>query len=205
MDTYADQAASLMEEHFGTEWGEARGAYFRTSGLPFAKQLELLYPGNQRINAVSARFENWKGGYLATVELSDVVSDLLHAWRGQGFLVAISSNNLQHYVEQLARDWPVDYALGYRPDTNFSKGEDHFAALERRFSMTRDRFLFTGDSPNDARIARASGVEFRALLTSAFSPADFLAISPEIKCLNHLGELIASLRGEAGIDDESVA
>lgn len=201
MEDYADQAASLMNRHFGTEWDEARRSYFRTSGLPFEKQLLLLYPDRSETDAVAAQFEDWKDGYLDAVDLPDAVADLLHAWRGQGYRIAISSNNLVRYVERLARDWPVDHALGYCPENNFGKGEDHFAALEQHFDMARERFLFTGDSPNDARIARASRVEFRALLTSAFAPEDFLAIDPEIRILNHLGELLATLPEQAAVKE----
>ena len=93
----------------------------------------------------------------------------------------------------MARDWAVDCALGYRPHDNFGKGEAHFAALEQRFALPRGRFVFTGDSPNDARIARRSGVDFRALITSAFSPGDFRAVDPAIRIINDLNELSGSL------------
>jgi phosphoglycolate phosphatase-like HAD superfamily hydrolase len=100
---------------------------------------------------------------------------------------------MEHYVERLARDWPVDCALGYRPSDRFGKGEDHFRALEARFGLPRDRFVFTGDSPNDARIARAAGVPFRALLTDAFAVQDFLAVDPQIVILSRLEELGGTL------------
>ncbi len=193
MDDYADRAATLMEQNFGTPWAAARRDYFRTSGLPFEKQLRLLYPDRSDTDAVAAAFEHWKDAYLLGVALPANVAALFGEWRAAGFRIAISSNNLEVYVTRMARDWPVDFALGYRPADNFGKGEDHFAALEQRFGVPRSRFLFTGDSPNDARIALAAGVEFRGILTEAFVPQDFIAVDPGIRLLDSLEQLLGSL------------
>lgn len=188
MDDYADMAAQLMETHFGTPRQQARSDYFATSGLPFEQQLRQLYPARpaQQTGAVAEAFETWKDGYLAAVSLPDAVAALFAQWRAEGFKIAISSNNMEVYVDRLARDWPVDHALGYRPQDGFGKGEAHFAALEARLDTPRSQFLFTGDSPNDARIAAACGVAFRALLTGAFVAGDFRRIDPDIVLLTSL-------------------
>lgn len=192
MEDYADRAAELMMEAFGTPFAEARKSYFATSGLPFERQLRQLYPG-QDTDPVAERFEAWKDGYLTGIAISPEVAGLLQGWQAQGYLVAISSNNLEVYVERLARDWPVDCALGYRApsagDPGFAKGEPHFRALEQRFGIDRSAFLFTGDSPNDAHIARAAGVRFRALLTDAFVQADFERAVSGTRTLSSLAEL----------------
>lgn len=192
MDDYADRAAQLMEEAFGTPFDEARRSYFATSGLPFERQLRQLYPG-QDTDPVAERFEQWKDGYLTGIAIAPETTALLQGWRDAGFLIAISSNNLECYVERLARDWPVDCALGYRAasagDPGFAKGEAHFRTLEARFGVPRAAFLFTGDSPNDAHIAAAAGVRFRAILTDAFSQEDFERAVPGTRTLASLEEL----------------
>lgn len=192
MEDYADRAAELMAEAFGTPWADARRAYFATSGLPFERQLRQLYPGRET-DPVAERFEAWKDGYLSGITLSATNAGLLEEWRSQGLLIAISSNNLETYVDRLAKDWPVDCALGYRPsqpgDTGFAKGEAHFLALEDRFGIGRSQFLFTGDSPNDAHIAAAAGVRFCALLTEAFGVDDFEQAVPGTKTLSSLAEV----------------
>jgi phosphoglycolate phosphatase-like HAD superfamily hydrolase len=192
MEDYADRAAQFMEESFGTPFAEARRSYFATSGLPFEKQLRQLYPG-QDTDPVAQRFEDWKDGYLTGIAIADDISALLQRWRDSGLLVVISSNNLEQYVERLARDWPVDCALGYRApsagDPGFAKGEPHFTAIEARFGIDRSAFLFTGDSPNDAHIAAAARVRFRALLTDAFGPEDFERAVPGTRTLTSLAEL----------------
>jgi len=193
MEDYADQAASLMEAHLATPWHDARRDYFRTSGLPFQKQLRQLYPDRDDTDSVAERFEQWKDGYLRAIALPAPVERLFGEWRDRGFRIAISSNNMQAYVDRLAQDWPVDFALGFRPEDGFAKGEDHFRTLEARFGFGRERMVFTGDSPNDARIARDTGVAFRALLTTAFRPEDFRAVDPAIVLLDGLDQLVATL------------
>lgn len=192
MEDYADRAAQLMEESFGTPFALARRSYFATSGLPFEKQLRQLYPG-QDTDPVAQRFEDWKDGYLTGIAIAPDTAALLQRWRDSGLLVVISSNNLEQYVERLASDWPVDCALGYRApsmdDPGFAKGEPHFGAIEERFGVDRSAFLFTGDSPNDAHIAAAARVRFRALLTDAFGPEDFERAVPGTRTLMNLADL----------------
>lgn len=193
MEDYADQAARLMEAAFGTPFAAARQDYFRTSGLPFSRQLRLLHPERPEIEteSVAERFEAWKDGYLLGITLTGTIATLFEAWRASGHLIAVSSNNMQRYVSRIAQDWPVDCALGYRPDDGFAKGEQHFAELERQFGLPRAAMLFTGDSPNDARLAKASGVAFRALLTPAFTRADFIAVDPEVIIIDSLDQVLA--------------
>ncbi|HQS69470.1 MAG: hypothetical protein B7Y36_05905 [Novosphingobium sp. 28-62-57] len=192
MEDYADKAAELMAQAFGTPLADARRAYFATSGLPFERQLRQLYPGAQT-DPVAEQFEAWKDGYLTGIALPAATAELLADWRAQGLKVAISSNNLEAYVDRLSEDWPVDCALGYRArtseDPGFAKGEAHFLALENRFGINRAHFLFTGDSPNDAHIAAAAGVRFCALLTKAFTMDDFEQAVPGTKTLSSLAEL----------------
>ena len=193
MGDYADKAAALICDHHGTPKAEARRRYFETSGVPFEQQLEQMFPGAPCNTKVAQMFEGWKDGYLANVTLSSETEQLLRGWRNAGYRIAISSNNLEPYVQRLARCWPVDVALGYRPQDGFSKGESHFQKLEEHFGFPRQQMLFIGDSLNDARIATQSKVPFLALLTREFAEADFIQYSPGVKCIAQLRGLNASL------------
>ncbi len=186
MGDYGDQAARLMYQHYGTEKAQARANYFRTSGLPFHQQLKILYPDADSTESVAQAFEDWKDGYLLNIELPAIVGALFQKWRASGLRIAISSNNGEDYVTRMARDWPVDAALGYRQCDGFAKGETHFEALERQFNISRTDMLFTGDSPNDLRIALRCGVKFQALLTPEFTTEDFKAIVENVVLLNSL-------------------
>lgn len=196
MDDYADFAAKLMERHFGTPFAQARRDYFRTSGLPFEQQLRQLYPANSATDAIAQRFEAWKEDYLRNIDLPAETTAQLQAWRREGYGIAISSNNLETYVERVARDWPVDIALGFRAGDGqtppFAKGEAHFRLLERRFGVSREAFLFIGDSPNDARIAKMGRVPFRALLTGHFTAADFESLVPGTRTITRIAEIVTA-------------
>jgi phosphoglycolate phosphatase-like HAD superfamily hydrolase len=189
MGDYGDKAAALMQAHFGTDFAQARADYFRTSGLPFNQQLNILYPDNSTTDAVAKAFEDWKDGYLLNIKLPKPIAALFTRWRADGLKIVISSNNGEHYVERIARHWPVDAALGYRQSDGFAKGEAHFVRLEAQFDIARSAILFTGDSPNDARIAQKCGVAFCALLTPEFTPADFQAVDADVKLLKNIAAL----------------
>lgn len=193
MGDYADKAAALISEYYGTPRAEARRRYFETSGLPFNQQLELMFPGETCNTKVAQMFESWKDGYLLNVNLSPETERLLRGWRNAGFRLAISSNNLETFVRRLATSWPVDAALGYRSKDDFGKGEPHFQKLEEHFGLSRQQMLFIGDSPNDARIAAQSKVPFLALLTDEFTETDFTRYSPGVKCIARLSDLNTSL------------
>jgi phosphoglycolate phosphatase-like HAD superfamily hydrolase len=193
MGDYGDKAAELMQTYFGTNFAIARANYFKTSGLPFEKQLRELYPDQKNTDEVADMFEGWKDGYLLDIPLPKATAALIRSWQETGLKVVISSNNLETYVERMAKNWPVDMALGYRPSDDYRKGEPHFATLEEKFSISRDKMLFTGDSPNDARIALACKVDFLALLTPEFTVADFEVHMPDVRALNSLDELVKYL------------
>jgi phosphoglycolate phosphatase-like HAD superfamily hydrolase len=193
MADYGDHAARLMEAAFGTPFDAARRLYFETSGLPFEKQLKIIYPDAPDTDVTADQFEAWKDSYLLTINLPKATHALLAAWRARGMRVVISSNNLETYVQRMAVDWPVDVALGYRPVDQFGKGEPHFAWLEAHFSVSRADMLFVGDSLNDARIAARCKVTFRALLTPEFTADDFSAVDRDIVLLASLADLDARL------------
>jgi len=197
MGDYADKAAALIFEYYGTPRAEARRRYFDTSGLPFEKQLELMFPRLPCNTKVAEMFESWKDGYLLNVSLSSETEKLLRGWRNGGVRIAISSNNLEPYVQRLTRYWPVDIALGYRSKDRFGKGEPHFQKLEERFGFPRQRTLFIGDSPNDARISAQSKVPFWALLTDNFAEAEFSQYQPDAKFITQLSDLNASFNRDA--------
>ena len=190
MGDYADQAATLIKAHYGCDYEWARQRYLETSGLPFIGQLDALFPGDTRNQPVAEAFERWKDGYLAErARLSPGTARLLERLRSKGWLLAISSNNLEPYVLRLTQGWPVDAALGYRAGDGFRKGEPHFRWLESRFQVPREAMLFVGDSPNDARLAREAGVSFAALLDAGFEAGAYRRHHPGARFLPDLQAL----------------
>ncbi len=196
MGDYTNKASALIAEHFQLDSCLARNLYIETSGLPFRRQLEQLFPGNYKDDQVAALFEEWKNDYLADgISLPSNIRRTLHHIRRAGLRIAISSNNMQKHLENLTPGWPVDLAMGF-VDDRFCKGEPHFVWLEQHFGIARDYMVFVGDSLNDLILSTASGVSFLALLTDLFSEEDFRLLNPAV----HLLSEIIELPGRIGIE-----
>ena len=194
MQGYAEKAAALIAETYSVDRAWARRRYMETSGLPFVKQLEILFPGHAANYAVAQRFEAWKATFLpAHSSLRGEVASFLQRLREQGVAVAVSSNNLARYVREITSRWPIDVALGFDADQGLHKGEPHFRWIEARFSISRHEMVFVGDSPNDASIAREAKVRFIAVLTGAFDRSEFVVRNPECSVVENLLELESRL------------
>jgi len=189
MEDYAEKASELMEKHYGTPKDLAYKLYWQTSGLPFREQLEILFPNNEKNEYVSELFEKWKKNYLeAHGDLPEEVRSVFEKIKTKGIKIAVSSNNLQEYVDELTKDWNIDIALGYR-GKSFKKGEPHFRFLEEKFGINRSEMIFVGDSLNDARLSKASKVKFIALLKK-FSEEEFKKIIPDVTCIKNLHQVL---------------
>ncbi len=194
MQGYAEKAAALIAETYGVDCAWARRRYMETSGLPFVKQLEILFPGHAANCAVAQQFEDWKATFLpAHSSLRGEVAGFLQRLRERGIAVVVSSNNLARYVREITAGWPVDVALGFDADQGLHKGEPHFRWIEARLSINRREMVFVGDSPNDARIAHEAKVRFIAVLTGPFGRSEFVAQNPECSVVENLLELESSL------------
>ncbi|HIC98025.1 MAG TPA: HAD family hydrolase [Aquificaceae bacterium] len=198
MGVYAKKAAELISEHYGVPQEISEEMYLKTSGLPFLKQLEILFPANERNELVARSFEEWKGKIVKRLKVDGEAVYVIKSLRERGVLTAVSSNNLQEYVERIVRGSgvEVDYVLGWDGGT-FMKGEPHVKYLERVSGLSRKDFVMVGDSPNDLKLAKSSGVEFIALERS-FSRNDFLSIDPSVKVIKSLRELPQTIYGIRG-------
>ena len=186
MGIYARKAGELISEHYGLSKEEARKLYLKTSGLPFAEQLEILFPGDKRNEKVSRIFEEWKEEVLHHLKPFPEVEPLLRELKEKGYLIAVSSNNLQRYVQESVEGWKVrpHFVLGW-DGGEFKKGEPHVRFLEKATSLPRESFLMVGDSPNDLKLARSSRIDFIALLRS-FPEESFRSVDPSVKVIKSL-------------------
>ncbi len=197
MEEYAVKAAELISSNYGVTYEKARQLYFRTSGLPFIEQLNIMFPGNPKNPEVAEEFESWKENIIHKYQkLSPEVYETLIKLKPR-YKIVVSSNNLQPYVERLTRDWPVDLALGYRGD-NFKKGKPHFSYVKQLFSVSPDEILFVGDSLKDAEVAKQEKVFFIGL-AQRFACCEFYAIYPSALCahkFSQIPELVSEIEGE---------
>jgi phosphoglycolate phosphatase-like HAD superfamily hydrolase len=185
MDRYADYSATLIQDNYGVDFTSARSFYLETSGFPFIQQLELIFPDHHLNYNVAKQFEEWKRGILMTDHqlrygAAKSIFDLIE----NGFKVCLSSNNIQESVDKIVNRWEVEFdaALGFRSE-GFQKGESHIAWFENRFNFKRTHMVFIGDSLNDYRIARDSGVPFVGV-TWTFGQEYFKALDKNIPCFS---------------------
>lgn len=194
MGAFADLAAQLISQNYGTDPATAREDYLRTSGLPFFFQLEVLFPKHPLNSEVAQRFELGKQeGYWEAPFFNEVPA-VLRALQESGIRTAVSSNNGQEIVDRYLAKRGVadcfDLVLGFRP--GFGKGREHFEAVIRHFGVETSEVLFVGDSLHDAAKAKEFGLDFVGRL-GTFSRERFEKEFPEVTLLENfqqLGELI---------------
>lgn len=188
MPTLADIAAEVMEQDYGTPAILARELYLATCGLPFAAQLEEIYPGDTRNACASQTFESRKPARCDTIAMPADTRRALEALRQAGVQIGVSSNNGIENVATFARasQFKFDLVLGF--GAGLAKGRPHFDAASRFFGIERQEMLFVGDSIHDGEIAEREGVPFVGLATT-FSPERFMLRFPQVPVLRRFSAL----------------
>jgi len=190
METFADIAATVMKQIYGTEFQTARQQYNQTSGLPFFQQLEQIHPDHEDNKTASNLFETRKVvGYFDQKPYADVPKTL-EDLKKKSILTAVCSNNFQELVDRYIdkNNLKLDYTLGFR-DEFFCKGEGHFSYLMNKTGLTKNEILFVGDSLKDAERAFDFGIDFVGK-TGLFTKNDFTNHDSRTQVIDHLSELI---------------
>jgi phosphoglycolate phosphatase-like HAD superfamily hydrolase len=188
-------AASALTQNYGMPPEQARRAYIQTSGLPFVKQIELVFPGDPRNPATVMEFEDRKKKDFMKHQLfPDAIGTVVEI-RRCGMKVCVSSSNSEKLVTQLleSKNLEVDAVMGYHP--GFEKGSDHFAFVIQRFNSSPGKLVFIGDSVKDGLAAQEAGVTFIAK-TGLIGAEEFHESLPGIQIVDSLEEVL----GCVGID-----
>src|ERR1700749_2720623 len=82
MPTLADIASEVMESTYGTSRAAARELYLGTCGVPFAAQLEEIFPGDPRTPGASDRFEAAKPARCGAIQMPAGTRRALERLRG---------------------------------------------------------------------------------------------------------------------------
>jgi phosphoglycolate phosphatase-like HAD superfamily hydrolase len=188
MPTLAEVAAEVMEEIYETPAVLARELYLATCGLPFAGQLEEIYPGDPRNAGASEMFESGKPARCSAIQMPAETRRALESLRAAGVRIAVSSNNGVQNVETFARasDFKFDLTLGF--GGGLAKGRPHFDAASRFFEMDRQEMLFVGDSLHEGEIAEKEGVPFVGI-AGTFSADRFTLRFPHIPVVKRFAAL----------------
>jgi phosphoglycolate phosphatase-like HAD superfamily hydrolase len=188
MPTLADIAAEVMERFYGTPGILARELYLATCGLPFASQLEEIYPGDPRNRVASNTFEAAKPARCNKVQMPADTRRALDALRAAGVRIVVSSNNGVENVDAFAQSSSYEFALTLGFGGGLAKGRPHFDAVSRFFQVDRQQMLFVGDSLHDGEIAEREGVPFVALATT-FAPERFMLRFPHVPVVRRFAAL----------------
>jgi len=196
MGGFADIAAEVMAARHGVDWGWARGKYLETSGLPFCKQLEVIFPGHVENQAASDEFEARKLAVCEATSMDAMTIEGLEGLRGLGLKLVVSSNTGQTVVDAFVEreGFAFDLALGFDPAQGLGKGRPHVERALAVFGVDPGELLFVGDSLKDADLADECGVPFIGRL-GTFREDDFRRRDPAAVCVPHVAELPALLAG----------
>lgn len=188
MHDYAEIAAEEMNSLYGLPVKVARQLYLETSGIPFYKQLEVIFGPDGKNTECAKRFEGRKAPYLENVELSHDTVSTIQDIRDLGVSIAITSNNFQEILDRFVANGPelFDIVIGY--GNGFSKGPTQFTKVIDSFGVDRRHILFIGDSLTDVRKALAFGVDFVAI-AGTLKPESFTSLFMDVPVVFSLGEL----------------
>ena len=188
MPTLAEIAAEVMEEVYATPAILSRELYLATCGLPFAGQLEEIYPGDPRNAHASEKFESQKPARCNAIQMPAETRRTLEDLRAAGVRIVVSSNNGVDNVDSFARasSFGFDLTLGF--GGGLAKGRPHFDAVSRLFEIDRQEMLFVGDSLHDGEIAEREGVPFVGVATT-FSPERFMLRFPQVPVVRRFAAL----------------
>lgn len=190
MGGFADIAGRIINKfHPDMSYEEARKSYIKTSGAPFAQQLEMIFPGNVTNPEKVRMFENKKKKGFFCKRFSGDVRYTITTLRKRGNIAGISSNNFQILIDRfIKREGLVfDVVLGFR--NGFQKGRDHFEYVMKKYSLSKRELTFVGDSLKDAEKARDNDINFIGLC-GTFNRKDFLELDMGIVTINSLWELL---------------
>jgi phosphoglycolate phosphatase len=195
-------AVELLTEVYQMEPQDARQAYVSTCGLPFVKQMEIIWPNDPRNPAVVNEFERRKREKLLEFALFPDVRSAVEQIRKQGIKVCVSSGNADELIAQVLsyKQLKVDLVMGYRP--GFEKGPDHFRYAQRQFGARPEDVVFVGDSHQDGLKAQRAGIGFIAR-AGLLTPEEIGRLLPGVPVISSLDEILPLVgiqiaRGRAG-------
>ncbi|NPA38485.1 MAG: HAD hydrolase-like protein [Candidatus Nanohaloarchaeota archaeon] len=184
ISAYKEKAAEIISSFYNISLEHAKELYLKTCGLCFREQLEVIFPGHHLNDKISKLFEEKKQAIIKDIKIEEKIENVLKSLKELGYIIAVSSNNLDKYARQILRDLPVDYVLGWDGGA-FKKGEAHINYLEKVTGFDRDYFLFFGDSVVDLKLMKKCKVRFIGI-ESTFTDKDFRKVTPDVIVLKDI-------------------
>jgi len=166
-------AVKLMTENYNISRSEAQKRYLVSTGMDFASQIELIFPGHPSNHDVVSRFEFMREKDILAYSLFPEVVPAFKYFVSKKVRLFVCSSTRQEIVKRYVRFYKIENLLegsfGYRG--GFGKGEQ-IAFIIRNYQLNPKEVLFVGDSLKDIDYVNGKGTAFMGI-TRMFRKADF--------------------------------
>ena len=201
MPALTDLAVQLLSDNYDISTGEAHTRYRETTGMDFASQMEMIFPGDPRNREVVETFEARKPQLVLDKPLFPEVVATLKLFTARGIRQFICSSTraeiVTEYVARQEIDGLFDRCFGYEP--SFEKGRQ-VASILRDWRLDPDRVLFVSDSLRDYEFVKDKGVRFVGIRRmfderefrqrGLFSVEDLATLAQQWQSAQHLLEFV---------------
>ncbi|MCZ6626300.1 MAG: HAD hydrolase-like protein, partial [Deltaproteobacteria bacterium] len=192
-------AITVLTQDYKLSRTLARRKYLATTGLPFAEQIDLLFPGNSKNHQAVHTFESAKLNVLLSQPLMPKALSTLRYLATHHIKTFICSSTSQgllaDYIKARGLGPLLDGYSGH--STQFGKLQQITSVLQST-QLPPHEVLFVGDSLTDAHLARETKVNFVGL-TGTFRSRDFHEIG--FPSIASLADLVTMLQRSNSVAD----
>jgi len=150
MPFLTELAVKLMTEKYHISRHDAQKRYLENTGMDFASQIELIFPGHPSNHDVVSRFESMREKDILAYPIFPEVVSAFKYFVSKKVRIFVCSSTRQEIVERYVRFYKIENLLegflGYR--AGFGKGEQ-IAFIIRNYKLNPKEVLFVGDSLKD--------------------------------------------------------
>ncbi len=169
-------AADVMNKHFGMPKQEAMRRYHETTGIPFPKQLESIFPkeGPEKIKACADEYiERKVDEVFRKADLFPGVRDALASLKKAGYFLMVTTATETKITEEILKKFGIRMYFTLVWGEEYGNKTEHIKRIQKR--MKPRKMIFIDDSPNQMFKAHAITVGM------AGSPKSGMHSSKELK------------------------
>jgi CDP-L-myo-inositol myo-inositolphosphotransferase len=196
MPFLTETAVKLMTENYDVSREVAKKRYLENTGMDFASQIELIFPGHPKNREVVEQFESIKEKGILTHSIFPEAIPVFKHLRDRKIKIFLCSSTRQEIVDQHVKlhriDRFLDGFLGYK--AGLGKGEQ-IDLFINKYQLDPGEVLFVGDSLKDLDYVRPSVITFVGI-SRIFRKEDFQQIgAPSVSSLSDLVRLLDESQG----------
>ncbi|GEM_PF-2000026 len=191
MKDHVKLATQVISKHFKLSKKKAKEKYLETSGLPFAKQLEIIFPQEnfKKLRQKCAKEYQKR-------KIKEVYGKIKSRRYSKEILEETKKETIKQFIlsgteEKIVKNWLKKEKIKGIEVLGKEKGtkKDHFQFLFRKFNRANHFFILVSDSPKDMELPADLKV---VILTPLFKRKDFEK-KGENKVIKNLKEVLKIL------------